>query len=63
MRKIEEKFAWGCSSCNNLETFRNITEVNDVIENYCVHAQVAFMLIDEDDMESKYNEPKEVIEV
>ena len=57
MQKLEDKFAWGCSSCDNLETFKNIKENKDVIENYCVHAQVAFMLIDEDDMQTKYDEP------
>ena len=63
MQKLEDKFAWGCSSCDNFETFKNIKENKDVIENYCVHAQVVFMLIDEDDMQTKYDEPKLVIEV
>ena len=46
-----------------MRTFKNIKEHKEVFENYCVHAQVAFMLVNEDELESKYNEKIETIEV
>ena len=63
LRKIKEKFVWGCSICENLKTFQSIKDGKTVFENYCIHSQVAFMLIDEEEMSSKYHQEKERIEV
>ena len=64
LRKIKNKFAWGCSNCENLKTFRNINESKDILDRYCIHAQVAFMLIEKDVLEEKYNDKtEELVEV
>ena len=56
LRKIEDKFVWGCSICENLKTFRNIIGNQDIFKKYCIHAQVASMMFDKEEMERKYNE-------
>ena len=61
--KVAGKFVWGCSICENLETFREIQGSNKPIKDSCIHAQVAFMMVSEDDNEKKYEEENEVIEV
>ena len=63
LRKIEDKFVWGCSICENLKTFRNIIGNQDIFKKYCIHAQVASMMFDKEEIERKYNEHEEVIEV
>ena len=54
LRKIKNIFVWGCSVCEDMRTFKNIKEHKEVFENYCVHAQVAFMLVNKDEFENKY---------
>ena len=69
--KVAGKFVWGCSICENLETFREIQGSNKPIKDSCIHAQVAFMMVSKDafmmvskdDIEKKYEEENEVIEV
>ena len=56
-------FAWGCSSCENLKTFRNMQALDEIVKGYCIHAQAACMMMNEMDLEKKFNEPEEVIEV
>ena len=34
-----------------------------VFESYCIHAQVAFMMLNKDELEQKYNDKKEDVEV
>ena len=63
LKKIADTLAWGCSFCENLKTFRNMQGFHDVLKHYCIHAQVASMMINEKDLEAKFNEPEEVIEV
>ena len=63
LRKIKDKFTWGCSVCEDLKTFRNLKENSQIIDEYCIHAQVAFMLINDGELLTKYNEKNENIEV
>ena len=55
LKKIENTFVWGCSVCQDLKIFRLITNSKEIINNYCIHSQVAFMVIDEDELENKFN--------
>ena len=59
LRRIKEVFAWGCSLCENLETFREIKDNKELKAAYCIHAQVAEVLVSKDDMANKFSEKKE----
>ena len=56
LKRNSDGFAWGCSSCENLKTFRNIQGLGEMVKGYCKHAQVAFMMINETDLEKKFEE-------
>ena len=41
-----------------------VNESKDILDRYCIHAQVAFMLIEKDVLEEKYNDKtEELVEV
>ena len=37
--------------------------LGEMVKGYCIHAQVAFMMINETDLEKKFDEPEELIEI
>ena len=63
LKRNSGEFAWGCSSCENLKTFRNMQALDEIVKGYFIHAQVACMMINEMDLEKKFDEPEEVFEV
>ena len=63
LRMIKDTYVWGCSACTDMNTFEKIKEPRIILENYCIHSQVAFMLLNKNELDKKYDEKKEDVEV
>lgn len=62
-RKIKDNLFWGCSQCQDLNTFMNIKNHENLVDTYCIHAQAAFMLIGDASTAPAYDTIEDTVEV